>query len=96
MPSGTMGLQSLQQLIESQFAGACVSVDLLRIASSVASPYQGRVALSLVVDAECCLDRLYGGYVSGKQFFIQTVQFQLTNMIYLFCYCYCFCLQFSI
>lgn len=65
MPSRTMGLQSLQQLIESQFAGACVSVDLLRIASSVASPYQGRVALSLVVDAECCLDRLYGGYVSG-------------------------------
>ncbi|KZS14381.1 Constitutive coactivator of PPAR-gamma protein 1 [Daphnia magna] len=64
MASGTMGLQSLQQLIESQFAGACVSVDLLRIASSVASPYQGRVALSLVVDAECCLDRLYGGYVS--------------------------------
>lgn len=61
-----MGLQSLQQLIESQFAGACVSVDLLRIASSVASPYQGRVALSLVVDAECCLDRLYGGYVSGN------------------------------
>ena len=68
MPSGTMGLQSLQQLIESQFAGACVFVDLLRIASSVASPYQGRVALSLVVDAECCLDRLYGGYVSGKLF----------------------------
>jgi hypothetical protein len=61
-----MGLQTLQQLIESQFAGACVSVDLLRIASSVASPYQGRVALSLVVDAECCLDRLYGGYVSGN------------------------------
>lgn len=63
-----MGLQSLQQLIESQFAGACVSVDLLRIASSVTSPYQGRVALSLVVDAECCLDRLYGGYVSGESF----------------------------
>ena len=61
-----MGLQTLQQLIESQFAGACVSVDLLRIASSVSSPYQGRVALSLVVDAECCLDRLYGGYVSGN------------------------------
>lgn len=65
----TMGLQTLQQLIESQFAGACVSVDLLRIASSVSGPYQGRVALSLVVDAECCLDRLYGGYVSGKDMF---------------------------
>lgn len=61
-----MGLQTLQQLIESQFTGACVSVDLLRIASTVAGPYQGRVALSLVVDAECCLDRLYGGYVSGN------------------------------
>ncbi len=63
-----VGLQTLQQLIETQFAGACLSVDLLRIASTVAGPYQhgGRVALSLVIDAECCLDRLYGGYVSGK------------------------------
>lgn len=62
-----MGLQNLQQLIESQFAGASLSVDLLRIASTVSGPYQhgSRVALSLVVDAECCLDRLYGGYVSG-------------------------------
>ena len=61
-------LQTLQQLIETQFAGACLSVDLLRIAASttVSGPYNGRVALSLVVDAECCLDRLYGGYVSGK------------------------------
>ena len=63
-----VGLQTLQQLIETQFAGACLSVDLLRIASTVAGPYQhgGRVALSLVIDAECCLDRLYGGYVSGN------------------------------
>ena len=75
MPSGTMGLQSLQQLIESQFAGACLSVDLLRIASSVASPYQGRVALSLVVDAECCLDRLYGGYVSGNLSHLRDVNY---------------------
>lgn len=65
-----MGLHTFQQLIETQFPGACVSVDLLRIASTVASSYQGRVALSLVVDAECCLDRLYGGYVSGSHSFL--------------------------
>lgn len=70
-----MGIQDLQQFLESaNVEGGSVSVDLLRIARSIhqsKQPFQNKNKnkfnkLKLVLDAECCLDRLYGGYFSGK------------------------------
>lgn len=74
-----MGVQELQQFMENpSVPGGAVNVDLLRIARNLPTkPAQqgGRNRnraqqnqpnkLKLVVDGECCLDRLYGGYFSG-------------------------------
>lgn len=66
-----MGVHELQKFIEMHCPNACVPVDLLKIAHSVGirrpvgrnrGPLQTQ--LCLVVDGECCLDRLYGGYFS--------------------------------
>lgn len=69
-----MAIQDLQRFLESQVPGACVPVDLLKIAKSVGirrsnhrnAPrgLYGHVPLTLVVDGEYCLDRLYGGFFS--------------------------------
>uniref|UniRef100_T1INJ6 Constitutive coactivator of PPAR-gamma-like protein 1 n=1 Tax=Strigamia maritima TaxID=126957 RepID=T1INJ6_STRMM len=64
-----MGIQTLQKFIEINCPGACVPVDLLKIARSVSvrrggSNNRQKNKLSLVVDGECCLDRLYGGFFS--------------------------------
>ncbi|XP_075235420.1 constitutive coactivator of PPAR-gamma-like protein 1 homolog [Lycorma delicatula] len=70
-----MGIQDLQTFLESgAVSGSCVPVDLVRIAKSMAqrSAKQAQkkgspnmlTKFSLVVDGECCLDRLYGGYFS--------------------------------
>nr|CAD7576823.1 unnamed protein product [Timema californicum] len=66
---GTMGIQDLQLYLESgQAEGASTAVDLLRIARTVAQKQRrtgkNSHTLRLVVDGECCLDRLYGGYFS--------------------------------
>lgn len=83
-----MGIQDLQTFIETQVSSASVPVDLLKIARAVAvqrrPPIRGKGVippnkLCLVVDGECCLDRLYGGYFSGKLFFFVCV------FILLFC-----------
>ncbi|XP_042225135.1 constitutive coactivator of PPAR-gamma-like protein 1 isoform X7 [Homarus americanus] len=70
-----MVIQDLQRFLESQVPGACVPVDLLKIAKSVGirrgnqrnvprGGYGGPTPLTLVVDGEYCLDRLYGGFYS--------------------------------
>lgn len=51
-----MGIQDLQTFLENEGVG----VDLFRIARNHAGGFR------LVLDAEGCLDRLYGGYFSGK------------------------------
>lgn len=76
-----MGIQDLQVFLESNTVeGGSVSVDLLRIARNSAqrqnqlnnrnnkNRFNVGNKLKLVLDAECCLDRLYGGYFSGKSF----------------------------
>ncbi|XP_046665450.1 constitutive coactivator of PPAR-gamma-like protein 1 isoform X2 [Homalodisca vitripennis] len=69
-----MGIQDLQTFLESgAIPESCVGVDLVRIAKTVSqrlvkqAQKKGGSPLtkfSLVVDGECCLDRLYGGYFS--------------------------------
>ncbi|XP_073973684.1 constitutive coactivator of PPAR-gamma-like protein 1 homolog isoform X2 [Rhodnius prolixus] len=69
-----MGVQDLQTFLEGgHVEGSSVSVDLVRIARNQAQkwvkqghkkPQNGTGKFSIVVDAECCLDRLYGGYFS--------------------------------
>ncbi|KAI4461927.1 constitutive coactivator of peroxisome proliferator-activated receptor gamma [Holotrichia oblita] len=70
-----MGIQDLQAFLESTaLEGGAVSVDLLKIARNVTQRQQPQHAarkirpignkLKLIVDAENCLDRLYGGYFS--------------------------------
>ncbi|KAJ8958757.1 hypothetical protein NQ317_008079, partial [Molorchus minor] len=65
-----------KNFLESQsLEGGAVSVDLLKIARNVSQRQQPHNAnrkirplgnkLKLIVDAENCLDRLYGGYFSG-------------------------------
>jgi hypothetical protein len=72
-----MGIQDLQSFVEgSGIEGSCLGVDLVRIARTTAhkwakqlykkAPHNAQGKFSLVVDAECCLDRLYGGYFSGN------------------------------
>ena len=56
-----------QQFIETCCPQACKPVDLFRVARHVANTPAGPWApdrLKLVVDADSCLDRLYGGYYS--------------------------------
>lgn len=63
-----MGIKALQEFLESHCSGACVSVDLLKISRGYVPKRRGRYAepghFCLVVDAESCLDRLYGGFFS--------------------------------
>ncbi|KAL1494718.1 hypothetical protein ABEB36_010269 [Hypothenemus hampei] len=71
-----MGIQDLQLFLESpSLEGGSVSVDLLKIARNVSQRQQphnsnrkirpvGNKKLRLIIDAENCLDRLYGGYYS--------------------------------
>lgn len=72
-----MGIQDLQAFLESNsLEGGAVSVDLLKIARNVTQRQQPHNQnrkirpignkLKLIIDAECCLDRLYGGYFSGQ------------------------------
>lgn len=80
-----MGVQDLQSFLESSnLEGGAVSVDLLKIAKNVTQRNQlhnnnrkirpiGN-KLKLVIDAECCLDRLYGGYFSGKIFYFMCLE----------------------
>ena len=74
-PAVKMGIQELQRYIEVHAPEACVPVDLLKLARGV-TLRQPRtpaarmrppphVQLCLVLDAESCLDRLYGGFFSG-------------------------------
>ncbi|KAL7643504.1 UNVERIFIED_CONTAM: hypothetical protein RMT77_005486 [Armadillidium vulgare] len=71
-----MPLHDLQKYLEAHIPGACLPVDLLKIAKSVGcrryvpkGPNRSlhgptNSLLTLVVDGECCLDRLYGGFFS--------------------------------
>jgi hypothetical protein len=64
-----MGIKALQDFLESQCTSACVSVDLLKISRGFVPKrrgrgYAGSGHFCLVVDAESCLDRLYGGFFS--------------------------------
>ncbi|KAF7387471.1 hypothetical protein HZH68_013148 [Vespula germanica] len=70
-----MGIQDLQAFLDSNcIPGGSVSVDLLKIARTVTQRQRNRLSkvlsphsttkLRLVLDGECCLDRLYGGYFS--------------------------------
>lgn len=75
-----MGVEDLQVFLESgQIEGSVVNADLVKIArnsvnvNSSKSKHNHRKVpavgkLSLVLDAECCLNRLYGGYFSGNIF----------------------------
>lgn len=76
-----MGIQDLQAFLESNnLEGGAVSVDLLKIARNVTQRQQPHNTnrkirpignkLKLIVDAECCLDRLYGGFFSGNMILI--------------------------
>ncbi|XP_060533756.1 constitutive coactivator of PPAR-gamma-like protein 1 [Cylas formicarius] len=70
-----MGVQDLQKYLENiALEGGSVSVDLLKVARNVSQRQQPHNTnrrirpignkLKLIVDAENCLDRLYGGYFS--------------------------------
>ncbi|XP_034185251.1 constitutive coactivator of PPAR-gamma-like protein 1 homolog isoform X1 [Osmia lignaria lignaria] len=69
-----MGIQDLQVFLDGNFVqGGSVPVDLLKIARTVIQRQHNRIGktqqlqsgkLRLVLDGECCLDRLYGGYFS--------------------------------
>lgn len=83
-----MGVQDLQTFLESpSVTGGTVSVELLKVARSVVTKQNGRNKkqkesllggpnlFSLVVDAECCIDRLYGGYFSGMSTVLLNITF---------------------
>ncbi|XP_012257994.2 constitutive coactivator of PPAR-gamma-like protein 1 homolog isoform X2 [Athalia rosae] len=71
-----MGIQDLQAFLDSSAVqGGSVPVDLLRIGRNIAQRQRSRAGkgqqqqppsskFRLVLDGECCLDRLYGGYFS--------------------------------
>lgn len=61
-----MGIKVLQEFLEAHCSSACVSVDLLKISRGFVPKRRLKYGESgrfcLVVDAESCLDRLYGGF----------------------------------
>ncbi len=64
-----MGIQDIQGFLESHCQQACKPVDLVHIARGIAmkppsGKRRGPNTLRVVVDAESCLDRLYGGFFS--------------------------------
>ncbi|XP_006619417.1 constitutive coactivator of PPAR-gamma-like protein 1 [Apis dorsata] len=69
-----MGIQDLQVFLDSNYVqGGSIPVDLLKIARTITQRQHNRISkaqqlhsgkLRLVLDGECCLDRLYGGYFS--------------------------------
>ncbi len=71
-----MGIEHLQEFIEKECSKACQPVDLLKLSrehtqqqlQKRGAPLRGRSLqysrFHVVVDAESCLDRLYGGYYS--------------------------------
>ncbi|XP_012938515.1 constitutive coactivator of PPAR-gamma-like protein 1 isoform X1 [Aplysia californica] len=68
-----MGIKEFQEFLETECSSACVSVDLLKISRTFVPKRRpiarlGQVGTNgrfcVVVDAESCLDRLYGGYFS--------------------------------
>jgi len=71
-----MGIQDLQTFLDSNCVqGGSMPVDLLKISRLVVQRQRNRMVkgqlhntgkLRLVLDGECCLDRLYGGYFSGR------------------------------
>lgn len=74
-----MGVHYLQELVESGVISNSVTpVDLIKLAKNVTKgagaslppkkPITGNASqkLCLVVDGECCLNRLYGGFYSGE------------------------------
>ena len=73
-----MGITDLLEFLQAECASACVSVDLLKISRGFAHRKRGGLGevhngrFCLVLDAECCIDRLYGGFFSdwvcGGQF----------------------------
>lgn len=88
-----MGIQDLQAFLESTaLEGGAVSVDLLKIARNVTQRQQPQHParkirpignkLKLIVDAEDCLDRLYGGYFSGNFLVFLTPYLFLIGFVY--------------
>ena len=63
-----MGIQSLLEYVEAECGDACKAVDLLKIGRGILTRRRPTSRspghLRLIVDAEGCLDRLYGGYYS--------------------------------
>ncbi|GFS19690.1 constitutive coactivator of PPAR-gamma-like protein 1-like protein [Elysia marginata] len=68
-----MGIKDFQDFLETECASACLSVDLLKISRAFVPKRMPISRLNqiaktgrfcVIVDAESCLDRLYGGYFS--------------------------------
>ena len=72
-----MGVEALQSFLENECKDANVPVDMAKLIKVASETPEGAVSasgggkISLIIDAECCLDRLYGGlhadWYSGGQ-----------------------------
>ena len=56
-----MGIESLQQFLEKECKDAIVAVDVGKMLKEAAKAQSSTGSFSLIIDAEGCLDRLYGG-----------------------------------
>lgn len=84
-----MGIQDLQVFLDSNYVqGGSIPVDLLKIARTITQRQHNRISkaqqlhsgkLRLVLDGECCLDRLYGGYFSGIYMFLFCINIIILN-----------------
>lgn len=74
-----MGVDKLLDYLDSgKIEGSCVNVNLTQLGHTVSQQLSKKMVIRkvqmpvskaqfcLLVDAECCLDRLYGGYYSGN------------------------------
>jgi hypothetical protein len=77
-----MNIQALQVFMDgNSIPGVSVPVDLLKVARNIQKQRTrnskgqpqppSNAKLRLVLDGECCLDRLYGGYFSGMSFILR-------------------------
>lgn len=80
-----MGVKFLHELVESgKVTNSVVPVDLIKLAKTyikslpAQSRKPGAPKLCLVIDGECCLNRLYGGYFSGT-WCLLLVEYKMLN-----------------
>lgn len=73
-----VNLTQLGHTVSQQFAKKMI---VRKVHQNLSQFQVGKAEFCLLVDAECCLDRLYGGYYSGKDFHTNIITYYCRRVI---------------